>query len=54
MKCGGEEYFEKGICLIEWGEMIADILPRNYIKIDFSKSTDNINSRTLKVQYYSS
>ncbi len=19
---GGEEYFQKGICLIEWGEMI--------------------------------
>ena len=22
---GGEEYFEKGICLIEWGEKILDI-----------------------------
>ena len=25
---GGEEYFEKGICLIEWGELISDVLPK--------------------------
>ena len=34
---GGDEYFSKGICLIEWGEMIEDILPKPYIKIIFSK-----------------
>ena len=22
---GGEEYFEKGICIIEWGELISDV-----------------------------
>ena len=32
---GGEEYFTKGICIIEWGEMIEEILPKNYIKIKF-------------------
>ena len=32
---GGDEYFEKGICLIEWGEMISDALPKNYIHITF-------------------
>ena len=26
---GGEEYFEKGICLIEWGEMIESAFSRN-------------------------
>ena len=26
---GGEEYFEKGICLIEWGELISDVLPKD-------------------------
>lgn len=26
---GGEEYFDKGICLIEWGEMIESVLPKN-------------------------
>ena len=25
---GGEEYFEKGICIIEWGELIEDALPK--------------------------
>ena len=25
---GGEEYFEKGICLIEWGELISDVFNR--------------------------
>lgn len=30
---GGEEYFENGICLIEWGEIIENALPSNYIKI---------------------
>ena len=44
---GGEEYFEKGICLIEWGEIIEDILPDNYLKIDFEKGEDE-NTRILK------
>ena len=30
---GGEEYFENGICIIEWGEIIEDILPDDYIHI---------------------
>ena len=36
---GGEEYFSKGICLIEWGELIEDILPKPYTKICFKKIT---------------
>ena len=34
---GGEEYFENGICLIEWGELIEDALPNDYIHITFKK-----------------
>lgn len=34
---GGEEYFEKGICLIEWGEIIEEILPERYLKIIFER-----------------
>lgn len=34
---GGEEYFNKGICIFEWGELIEDILPNDYIKISFDK-----------------
>ena len=47
---GGEEYFEKGICIIEWGELIEDALPKEYIKIDFSRCYDNENTRTLNIQ----
>ena len=49
---GGEEYFEKGICIIEWGEMIEDLLPHDYIKISFSKDTENENVRNLKIQTF--
>ena len=34
---GGEEYFDKGICLIEWGEIIEEILPERYLKITFER-----------------
>lgn len=51
---GGEEYFEKGICIIEWGEIITDALPDKYIKIDFSRCPDNEDSRILNVQFISS
>lgn len=47
---GGEEYFEKGICIIEWGEIIIDTLPKEYIKIDFSRNMDNENERILNIQ----
>ena len=43
---GGDEYFEKGICLIEWGELIESILPKPYTKITFIK-TENENERKL-------
>ena len=48
---GGEEYFEKGICLIEWGELIQDALPKNFIHISFKKDKNNENSRILTVSY---
>ncbi len=44
---GGEEYFDNGICLIEWGEKILDILPANYRRINFSRNLDNENRRIL-------
>ena len=47
---GGEEYFENGICLIEWGELIEDILPKNYIHITFSKDKDNEDIRILNIE----
>ena len=47
---GGDEYFENGICLIEWGELIEDALPNEYIKIDFSRNDSNENERILNIQ----
>lgn len=49
---GGEEYFEKGICFIEWGEMIEDILPKKYIKISFNRNLEEENKREINIEYY--
>ena len=46
---GGEEYFEKGICLIEWGELIEDALPKNYLHITFRKDHQDEMVRILDI-----
>lgn len=45
---GGEEYFEKGICLIEWGELISDVLPKDYIHVTIHKDSNNENLRIFE------
>ena len=47
---GGEEYFEKGICLIEWGEIIQDVLPKEYLHITFKKDFNDENKRILEFE----
>ena len=47
---GGEEYFSKGICLIEWGELIEDILPKPYTKICFRKNNDDVDFSELCIE----
>ena len=49
---GGEEYFTSGICIIEWGEIIENALPKDYIKILFSKDNSNENNRFLNIQTF--
>ena len=49
---GGTEYFQNGICIIEWGELIEDILPQNYIKINFSKDENDDCIRYLDFNAY--
>ncbi len=44
---GGEEYFEKGICLIEWGELIEEALPEEFLKITFEKDMNFSDNRIL-------
>lgn len=47
---GGEEYFLKGICIIEWGEIIEDILPKDYIKINIEKDENDLEKRIIKIK----
>ncbi len=49
---GGEEYFSKGVCIIEWGELLEDILPTNYIKITINKDLENENYRKIIVETF--
>lgn len=44
---GGEQYFDDGICLIEWGEQIKDVLPKQYLHISFSRDLENETKRVL-------
>lgn len=49
---GGEEYFEKGICLIEWGEIIENILPKKHITVTFKRNLDEENKREIEIEYF--
>lgn len=49
---GGEEYFENGICIIEWGEIIQDALPKDYIHIQFERNDNDENTRILNITSY--
>ena len=46
---GGDEYFSSGISIIEWGELIKDALPNEYIEIVFHKDENNENLRILDI-----
>lgn len=46
---GGDEYFDNGICIIEWGELIESILPKNYLKITFERDPNNLDKRILNI-----
>lgn len=47
---GGEEYFENGICLIEWGELMEDVLPKEYLHITITKEDKNENIRIFYIE----
>ena len=49
---GGDEYFENGICLIEWGELIDDAIPKDHLEIKISKSDENDNMRIINITSY--
>lgn len=45
----GTDYFNSGLCIIEWGEIIEDILPSSTIYISI-KSTNNENERIITIK----
>ena len=49
---GGEEYLSNGICIFEWGEMLEDVLKKNYTKITFKKSNFVDDYREILVEIF--
>lgn len=49
---GGEEYFEKGACIIEWGETIEEVLPKDYIKLSFVRDLENETKRKIEIECF--
>ncbi|MCL2383798.1 MAG: tRNA (adenosine(37)-N6)-threonylcarbamoyltransferase complex ATPase subunit type 1 TsaE [Oscillospiraceae bacterium] len=47
---GGPDYFEMGISIIEWGEIIESILPPSHIKVNFEKDLNNENVRYINIE----
>ena len=45
----GTEYFEKGLCIIEWGKIIEDILPNSTIYIHIEQIPGNDNFRKITI-----
>ncbi|MBR5227208.1 MAG: tRNA (adenosine(37)-N6)-threonylcarbamoyltransferase complex ATPase subunit type 1 TsaE [Clostridia bacterium] len=46
----GLEYFSNGLCILEWGENIKEILPKNTIFINILKDDTDENKRIIQVQ----
>ena len=47
----GTDYFNLGLCIIEWGEIIKDILPSSTIYISIERNDENNeNERTITIQ----
>jgi len=38
---GGEEYFENGICIIEWSDLVKDAIPEEAVDIRIEKIDDD-------------
>ena len=42
---GGDEFFDRGISVIEWGNKISDVLPKDSLFINIEKDPDDVNKR---------
>lgn len=45
----GLDYFQNGICVIEWGNIIKNLLPRKTIYFDITKDDKNENTRYFHI-----
>ena len=57
---GGDEYYDRALCIIEWADIIIEALPDRYLKIMIEKEEDgkekvlemNIDELELSVRSY--
>ncbi|MDH6363297.1 tRNA threonylcarbamoyladenosine biosynthesis protein TsaE [Enterococcus sp. PF1-24] len=50
---GLDEYFEgDGLSVIEWGNLLADALPRDYLELILTKNPDNLEERQVTLTAY--
>lgn len=49
---GGEEYLKNpnGVTLIEWADIIEQVLPKNTIYIKFNRMSENTEFREIKIE----
>lgn len=45
----GTEYFDKGLCIIEWGNIIKDILPPHTVYVSIKHIDENDNYREISI-----
>lgn len=45
----GTDYFSNGLCILEWGENIKDILPNTTIYVNIKKDLKNTNRRIISI-----
>lgn len=48
---GLEEYFEgNGVCVVEWGQLLREDLPDDYLSIFLEKVSENAEKRVVTIQ----
>lgn len=51
LEIGWEEYFsDDAICIVEWGDRISDILPKNTIRISLERDDKEADSRIITIE----
>lgn len=45
----GTDYFSNGLCILEWGKNIKDVLPKSTIYIDITKDENDDNKRMISI-----